>query len=279
MLTLKLALKKINGLNNFNLSDITFYGLLRPQELLQQFIGLNDSPDNKYDAILAITDEGNYELTDEKAQISTIPSPLWTIHLGGLPAAYDDATLAAIQTSGGGVSTDIQEVLKRIATQSLIAKTDKSLKNVVDGYAWYQESRDPKISLGTKDEFMPIAARQLIQTYSRNIGQTPKVSELDAIHALAKRYSIVTPYSSMIVLVDDRQRAALKQAETRSDRFNRTTEDNQLPTPSAIPNAIPQISGVPEPSEWLLIAIAIFALIFIGRRQSLQNTSLPDADS
>jgi putative PEP-CTERM system integral membrane protein len=269
--------KKIDGLNNFNLSDITFYGLLRPQELLQQFIDLNNSLNNKYDAILAITDEGNYELTDEKATTPIIPLPLWTIHLGGLPAAYDDATLAAIQTSGGGVGTDIQEVLQRIATQSLLAKTDKSLKNVVDGFAWYQESRDPKISLGTQDEFTPIAARQLIQTYSKNIGQSPKLSELDAVHTLAKRYSIVTPYSSMIVLVDDRQRAALKQAETRSDRFNRTTEDNQLPTPTS--TAIPQISGVPEPSEWLLIGIVIFTLILISRRQSLQNTSLPDTDA
>jgi hypothetical protein len=83
---------------------------------------------------------------------------------------------------------------------------------------------------------------------------------LDTIHEIAKQSQIVTPYSSMIVLVNERQKQSLKDAEQNSDHFKRTIEDNQLPQPSN--NSF--VSGVPEPAEWLLIAIAIASLLGIA---------------
>lgn len=249
-------------------SETSFYGLLRPQEILQQFDQLRGA--TPYDAVIVLTDEGNYELTDQKAAISKLPAPLWMVHLGqGLPAAYDDATLEAIQSSGGGVSTGIEEVMQRIATQAALAP---AVKNVVDGYTWSRVDASPANpvanssppSPNTKEaSFIPLAARQLVRELSQSSGGEKKLSELDAIHALAKRYNIVTPYSSMIVLVNDEQKQALKNAEKQSDRFNRTVEDNQLPQPAANVG-LPVVSGVPEPSEWLLIGIVAIALLLIA---------------
>jgi putative PEP-CTERM system integral membrane protein len=246
-------------------SESSFYGLLRPQEILQQFHQLRGA--TPYDAVVVLTDEGNYELTDEKAAIAKLPAPLWMVHLGqGLPAAYDDATLEAIQSSGGGVSTGVEEVMQRIATQSALAP---AVKNVVDGYTWSRADAKPVANSSPpapnteEASFIPLAARQLVRELSQSSNGEKNLAELDAIHALAKRYNIVTTYSSMIVLVNDEQKAALKSAEKQSDRFNRTVEDNQLPQPAANVG-LPVVSGVPEPSEWLLIGIVAIALILLA---------------
>lgn len=248
-------------------SEGTFYGLLRPQEILRQFNQLRG--DTRYDAVVMLTDEGNYELTDEKAEIAQQSAPLWMVHLGQrLPAAYDDATLEAIQSSGGGVSTSVEEVGRRIATQAALAP---SVKNVVDGYAWSRanvnsvEKSSAQIPNSKEDSFVPLAARQLVRELSQS-SNAKQLSELDAIHALAKRYNIVTPYSSMIVLVNDEQRQLLKNAEKQSDRFNRNVEDSQLPQPATV--GLPNVTGVPEPSEWLLIGIVVIALPLIALRSN-----------
>lgn len=273
--------QRIDRLKDLKLPEGTFYGLLRPQEILQQFSKLQGN--TTYDAVIVITDQGNYELTDEKASVPKIATPLWMVHLGGLPAAYDDATLDAITKSGGGVASSVAGVLGRTATQAALGS---SVKNVADGYAWSWETSPNASALDitpensdrntSKDNFLPLAARQVVRYISQDADLT-QVSELDRIHALAQRYNIVTPYSSMIVLVNDAQREALKQAEKESDRFNRTVEDNQLPQPSSatgIPTA--NVSGVPEPSEWLLIGIVAIALVAIAlardRVQNMENS-------
>jgi putative PEP-CTERM system integral membrane protein len=112
-------------------------------------------------------------------------------------------------------------------------------------------------------EFEPLAARQLVLGLSRKMGSS--LEELDAIHAIAKTHDIVTPYSSMIVLVNERQEEALKNAESKSDRFDREVEsgNEQLSKPFDPLT----VSGVPEPEEWMLMGLCAIGLIFIIRHQ------------
>jgi len=86
-----------------------------------------------------------------------------------------------------------------------------------------------------------------------------QIAQLDAIHAIAKTYKIVTPYSSMIVLVNDEQRKALKIAEAQKDRFNRKVEDGKEQ-----PNNPLNVS-IPEPS--MIVGLVAIALFLISRRQ------------
>ena len=79
---------------------------------------------------------------------------------------------------------------------------------------------------------------------------------LDNLHALAVDNSIVTPYSSMIVLVNQQQRTLLKQLENGQGRFDREFEDVGE-TEELSPFAV---TGVPEPEEWLLIILAVAML-------------------
>ena len=256
--------KRIDDIRRFDPAKMTFYGTLQPKHILQQFAQLRG--DTSYDAVLVVTDEGSYELSDDKTDVPAITAPLWMVHVGGkLPAAYDDATLRAIQDSRGGVSTEIPEVMQRLATQAALGD---SVVSVVDGYAWSMEKQPQETSLPTgaisKNGFEPVAARQLVLGLSKEKAQDQLV-QLDTMHTVAKSFEIVTPYSSMIVLVNDQQREALKKAEQQSDRFDRKVENGneQLTQPFNPLN----VSGVPEPEEWMLLGMVAIALVFISRRQ------------
>jgi putative PEP-CTERM system integral membrane protein len=254
--------KKVAGIKKFNVAKATFYGLLEPRQMLQQFQALRQ--DAAYDAVLLITDPGSYELTENSKTALSMPAPLWVLHLGGLQPAYDDATLEAIQSSGGSISTDVQDIMRRIGTQPSLGN-GTSLLSVVDDYAWYL-SQKPNPAAKADEAFAPIAARQWVTQVSQAI-KPDQLKELDAVHVLAKRYKLVTPYSSMIVLVNDQQKQDLKKAEKEGDRFKRTVEDQQLPQPSGLG----QVSAVPEPEEWLLMGVGGILLGMIYRRQRRQS--------
>ncbi len=253
--------KRLDDINQFKPEKTTFYGTVQLKEMLQQFDKLRG--DTNYDGILLVTDEGSYELSDDKQNLPKITSPLWLVHLGTLPKAYDDKIIKAIADSDGGVSTDISEVLKRQATKS---KLGNSVVNIIDGYAWFMEKlTTPPNPIPTANSFDSLAARQLITGLSRekNLDQ---LAELDAIHELAKRFKIVTPYSSMIVLVNDEQRRQLKEAEADKDRFNRKIESGKedLTKPS---NPLKSAS-IPEPSTGIAVVIAgIMIFVFTKKRR------------
>ncbi|MBD1923010.1 TIGR02921 family PEP-CTERM protein [Microcoleus sp. FACHB-831] len=275
--------KRIDDISKFDAAKMTFYGTLSHKQMLRQFVQLRG--DTSYDGILLVTDEGSYELSDDsKLDVPPLSAPLWMVHLGAVSPAYDDDTLKAIQDSGGGVCMELSEVLERIATKAALGS---SAVSVVDGYAWFMEkpasktneaepgnNSNPKPKIQnpkSEDGFDVLAARQMVIGLSKEIGKD-QLAQLDAIHAIAKTFKIVTPYSSMIVLVNDEQRKALKQAEADKDRFERKVENGkeQLSQPNNPLNAaMPE--PIPEP-EIIggLVAGAMFLFAMRKRRLSLR---------
>lgn len=255
--------KRLDDILQFQPEKATFYGTIQPQEMLAQFNNLRG--DTAYDAVLLLSDEGSYELSKNNKTVPTTPAPLWMVHLGGLPGAYNDGIIKSLQDSGGGVGVDIAEVLQRIATKSVLGD---SVVSVVNGYAWYLQLATGNTN--QQDDLLPLAARQLIVSLSKQI-QLDNLKSLDAIHAIAKKYQIVSPYSSMLVLVNDEQRRLLKEAEAQSDRFDRKVENGKenLSKPNN-----PLKASVPESSGgWLLGVSAIALFIFVKRRHSLIKSS------
>jgi putative PEP-CTERM system integral membrane protein len=258
---------------SFEVGKLTFYGTIQLKDMLQQFAQLRG--DQSYDTVFLVSDRHSYELSDDRQPKFSISAPLWTVHLGGLPPGYDDATLKAIQDSGGGVSTDIKEAMQRVATT---AASGKSAISVVDGYVW-SYAKTPQSEKTVKsaavadfkdagnEGFKPIAARQLIAALSKERSSN-QLSQLDAMHSLAKSFKIVTPYSSMIVLVNDAQRQQLKEAEAKNDRFKREVESGKEELTK--PNNPLNVSGVPEPEEWLLLVVGAIGLlaIFLHQRRA-----------
>jgi putative PEP-CTERM system integral membrane protein len=248
---------------SFKPDQAIFYGSIEAQQMLEQFQTLSQVAANpKYDAIVAITDRGSYELSADKDKTKSIPAPLWMVHLGGLPFAYDDATLSMIQHSGGSVSTDVKTVMQRIATLPSLGQ-NTSLLSVVDNYAWFLSQAVDSTVKPSDRGFDAIAARQWITQVSQSL-KPEQLQELDAVHVLAQRYNLVTPYSSMIVLVNDRQKQDLKNAEQGKDRFKRDGEDKQQLPPS-------KVSATPEPAEWLLLAIVTVMLSIVYRRNTTKS--------
>lgn len=249
-----------------------YYGGQNAAELLIQFAQLATHSDAaRYDAILVLTDGGGYEAVPDGTELPTFDAPLWMVHLGGnFPPGYDDATLEAIQSSGGGAAVNVQTALTRLAVRHAPAsgsgarEGDRS-RDLVDGYLWQvvdgvEAAVDAAVDATpheADDSFAALAARRLIlDEMQRQRQALAELETLDALHAIAIEQSIVTPYSSMIVLVTERQNDLLDRLEGGADRFDREFEDVGE-TDAGVGF---DVTGVPEPEEWLLIALSVAML-------------------
>lgn len=252
--------ERLNDWRSFNLDHAVWYGSLQLPAMLQQFDQLRGC--TAYDAVLVLTDAGNYELEADEAVLPVIADPVWLVHLGdSMPPAYSDAVLDLLQAGHGGVSSTLPEVLQRLA---ITAQVGGGLVTVADGYSWTMGPATSATTVTDGNHLAPMAARQLILALSRQRDLT-QLAELDAVHAIAKSTEIVTPYSSMLVLVNERQRELLRVAEASGDRFQRQIEDGQedLTEPGNPLNAVP----IPESGGVMGLGLVAIALLLLRRRQ------------
>ncbi len=241
--------------------DLSFYGNLSLTKQLEQWDSLRAAAE--YDGVFVLTDAGNYELEDDAATIPKLTGALWLVHLGSaVPTAYADDLQQRLTESQGGVSNTLAEAINRFATEQQTGNP------VMDGYLWAIAPAVKAASTTAETDFQTIAARQAIRWLSRNEDVT-QIDTLDRLHAIAKQAEIVTPYSSMLVLVNDRQREALKAAENDLDRFDREIEDGEdtLTNPGDPLNA--SVSEHAAPFGILFIGVC---LIWIKRRSHRQAT-------
>jgi putative PEP-CTERM system integral membrane protein len=263
-------------------SSLLYFGGQNPAEILEQFSRLNgpsdDSPGREYQAIIVLTDGSAYELGPASYTLPVPSAPVWMVHLGSaIPLGYDDGTLEAIQASGGGVVGDLDTALLRLGVA--LADPDGAT-DLLDGYLW---TVLPAASLAGGDSapaspetgFEALAARRMILAeMQRQRGSLKDLDTLDSLHSLAQEYGLVTPYSSMIVLVNLNQKQMLERLEQMDDRFEREYEAVGDTTP---PVQGP-LSGVPEPHEWLLMGLAAaFLLYYMKSRGVGLNTWLRGA--
>ncbi len=248
--------KKLSQLSD---NDLVYFGGQNSAEIMQQFNRLADS--TQYDAIIVLSDDGTFSTTANEVETVAVPdAPVWMVHLGGvLPNGYDDNTLEIVQASGGGAAGSLDEALSRLAVFLEADGTD-----IVDGYRWeIIPSRgqlvlpDSYVTHSTADPFAKIAARQLILAEMRaNSGSITDVDLLDQLHDIAVEQEIITPFSSMIVLVNEAQQNRLDELSDQDDRFDREVEEVGETAPG------PTVTGVPEPEEWLLMILAVGMLLW-----------------
>jgi putative PEP-CTERM system integral membrane protein len=254
------------ALKDFDPGEVLYFGGQDAGALLNQYEALRNN--ERYDLVLVLTDASGYSLGESKIKVSVPDTPLWLIHINNrFPPGYDDDTLAALQGSGGGVAGSIEEALTRYLAPE--GTTMEGTSDVIDGYLWQvlSTASAPDYAELQREApptpFAAFAARRLIVSDSvTKREQLGELATLDGLHAIATQNSIVTPYSSMIVLINEQQEQMLDQLEKRNDRFIREVEkigDTNAPT----------ITGVPEPEEWLLIGIGAALLgwyLYRGRR-------------
>ncbi|MGD2050146.1 MAG: TIGR02921 family PEP-CTERM protein, partial [Chloroflexota bacterium] len=201
------------GLAEVDVENNVYFGGQNAAELLVQFDTLNQDQD--YDAIFVLTDGSGYELDDEGLTVPVPDAPVWMVHLGGnYPLGYDDATLEAIQASGGGVSGSVDEAMARFQVGLEAGLDPSSTQDLVDDYLWQtmatadveSDANIQMVSHSPGDDFAALAARRIILAeMGRQAANLAELETLDQLHAIAIEQGIVTPYSSMIVLVESRQ--------------------------------------------------------------------------
>ncbi|MEM7153498.1 MAG: TIGR02921 family PEP-CTERM protein [Myxococcota bacterium] len=262
-----------------------YYGGHMLAGVLDQFESLRG--DTEYDAVLVLSDEGSFAFLQdgqpapfrlrgrfdddvpnpreryvhELAQVTERVShmqpgaPVWLLHLGGLPHAYRDEVGDLLQRTRGGVATELDDVFARLGD------------GPVDGYEWSFQPIDHETPAADvrHDPFAPVAARALVGHLARRM-DLETLEGLDWIHAVAVETSIVTPWSSMIVLVNDAQREALRRASEAEDRFEREAESGVESTTT--PMGALELAATPEPEEWLLLIIGL--LVVVIRLRSVQ---------
>jgi putative PEP-CTERM system integral membrane protein len=265
-------------LESLNPQDIVYFGGQNAAELIAQFDTLRNAPrpSPDYDAVIVLTDGTGYELGASDVHAAIPPFPVWVVHLGGdIPLGYDDRTLETIQASGGGVAGVLDEALARLAialgSGSELDSGAAPVVDLVDGYQWIvlpTSQAAAAIPAGVQaqshqasEPFAALAARRLVLAeMQRHAGSIEQLETLDGLHALAMDYEIVTPYSSMIVLVSWDQQLMLDQLSELGDRYQREVEELRETTPSS---PVP-LAGVPEPHEWLLLGLVVALLVYLG---------------
>jgi putative PEP-CTERM system integral membrane protein len=253
-------------------ASLDYLGGQHAFELLAQFESLRDG--RAYDGALILTDGNGFELGGSPGRLPAFDFPIWMVHLADeLSLGYDDATLAAIQSSGGSVAGSVDEMWPRfLAARSIDGlPSDSPRTALVDGYLWTTTpasaapGSDGGAPIAPEDGFGALAARHLIlDAMHRQRASLDRIANLDALHSIAKQQAIVSPYSSMIVLVTSEQQRRLDALEQAGDRFERQTEA----VGETVPPSPANVTAVPEPHEWLLIGLAAAMLAWYWRRRS-----------
>jgi len=263
------------SINELNPNALTYSGGQNPAELLQQYSALRGA--EKYDAVFVLTDGTGYALGANDAKPASVNAPLWFVHLGGkFPLGYDDATLEEIQSSGGGVTANASDALNRLAALLAIQRGETFVNaprettiEYVDDYVWLTlptaQAQTRFAETASDENFAPFATRRLVLTnVQRARASLEQLNTLDELHALAQQHSIISPYSSMIVLVNEIQQKRLDELEKQGDRFDREVEEvGQTQSPF-------EVTAVPEPHEYLLMALGGGLLFWFWRKRRMR---------
>ena len=247
---------KKHNLKSFDIKNYLFFGNTSEYIVLKKFKQTNF--EKKYDATVYITDAGTYESATNNYTSLSFEKPLYFLHLNNnLPKSYDDAILETIEKSGGSISGNTQNLISQIKFKAS-TKNNNIIYDADNNLIWDFTNSDSTLTNKNDNNLLKIAAKKEISILIQN-SDSVTVSFLDKIHRIAVNNEIVTQYSSMIVLVNDRQKEALKKAEEDEDRFDREIEDGKEGLTK--PNNPFTVTGTPEPEEWILIIISVLAII------------------
>jgi hypothetical protein len=215
---------------------------------------------------------------DAKAEGRTVPigSPIYIVQPEGQIPPYNEALSNAVIQSNGKVVENGNEALANY-WQQLQLKSLEQMGTVVDtnelgtwvllnkGDQGIPTNLSPQI-VDSQSPLGLLAQKRIILESIRVAGSSLTSLEfLDNINRLSQQSFIVTPYSSMIVLVTEEQKRQLAQASKQNNRYQLAldTGEEQLGDPSG--RGILQIGAVPEPHEWLLIITGFLLLSYFYR--------------
>jgi putative PEP-CTERM system integral membrane protein len=230
-----------------SLDGVVFIGAASPKVMLRQYLSASKG---RADAIVVLAGRSNFDVADDQPlEMSSLP-PTYLVHLAEVPTGYDDATADALSMSGGTVVGAVGDALAALQPGPLVV--DGRVLSSSTGCA-----EGPPSAVLTR-----LVIRDRDRSRNRSDAKT-----LDGLHGLARAAHVVTPYSSLIALVDAEQLKRLAELEGQDDRFQREVEVQTKMTPSSS-NMPFDVSGAPEPATWALLATAAAAAAWKKRRRA-----------
>jgi len=232
-----------------------FYGNSQPLQQLRKF----ESNFNGYDAVFHLSDGGSYELQEKDKRVN-LSAATWLVELGEGVYAYHDHLIDSVRSSGGGVVQSVEQAmvdwrLQTDLTGFNISGSDTPVA-VTARHIWYERPANSRDNSNTQLSEI-IGGLKIKQLSDVN----DSIESLDALHDIAVSNGIVSSYSSMIVLVNDRQRERLKNLSSGRDRYDREVETGKKQQRRRVANA------VPEPHEWALMALGLLLLSFTAYKR------------
>lgn len=219
-----------------------------------------------YDALFMVTDDSTFDEKHKDIQVRT-KIPTYIIHTENIPAYSEGLTSFVLQTNGKVFENGWDAITHLWLTDKLKGQKQVVL-GITDFGTWILI--DQNTAKTTSSPVGQLATKQLL--YYR-VSQTPSstltsLTFLDQMQSISQASSIVTPYSSMIVLVTEQQKRDLQEALRLNNRFSAdiNLSDDGLFNPSG--SGIMEVSSVPEPHEWVLMITAGF-LIFVFYRKKI----------
>jgi putative PEP-CTERM system integral membrane protein len=244
-----------------DIKNIQFFGASTLNDLIKQAHDHLQQSD-QFTRIIICTDNSGYELSKDSDKSPDFNIPVSILHVGGkIPAAYPDQLMETVARSKGVFASSLNDLTVQLQTQEQ-QTNEKNYLGMIGTYSVHcitdGEQLRANTSIAEYPEIRPVFANMLLQDFaSRN--DMANLENLDYVHNLAKVNSLVTRYSSMIVLVNDDQKKQLEEAENKTDRFNREIENGTENIAKPI-NPM-QVSTTPEPYEWMLIVCVIIMLV------------------
>ncbi len=244
------AIHELASFTPATLDSILFFGTLDTKKVLNSFF--SSSHGQNYDHLIVVTDKTLFTEKEREDDNTLLNSPTWFLLVDGhSPRVTEDDVMQKLYATGGGIANDLPSLFGDIKAYQQI-QSDTTLIGIDQHYLW--KITENKQSNGDDQDFAIFSASKLIHHFLTN-NQNEPLDNLDSIHNIAVQHRIVTPLSSMIVLVNNAQKELLAQAEGKEDRFERETETGKemLTTP----HAPLEVSAVPEPEEWLLLIVVL----------------------
>ncbi len=229
-----------------------------------------------YNLILMVTDDSIFDAKPEGKTILT-NAPIYIIEPQGKIPPYNDVLTNAVVQSNGEVVESGTEAVNNY-WQMLQLGSLNQIGTIMDtnelgtwvllnkgGQDAFLASLKPQV-VDSQSPLNLLAQKRVIMESMREAGQSiTSLDFLDKIHQMSQQSFIVSPYSSMIVLVTEEQKRQLAEAAKQNNRYqlDLDTGEEQLGDPSG--KGILEIGAVPEPHEWLLMITGFFLLVYLYR--------------
>lgn len=248
------------------INNYLFWGVFDSGDLAQKLPFL----ETEKKAMIVITDTTFFRENENTLDYSAIKKPVW-FYLADhkYPRSINDNLLKRLYETGGNIEAKMENLLPAVKRVQW-AESQQDIADIDNRYLW----KIKKIGENPPEansSLEPLAAHKLILRAIKD-GVSTSNEELDRLQRISLQATVLSPYSSMIVLVDDIQRKLLEEAEKENDRFARKVETGKEILTQPKPPF--EATAVPEPEEWvLIIAVIAILLLHINRRILIMDRS------